>query len=181
MPITSSRVNAADNTFPPARNYITLTLRDVLEARHHYHVHLAHLPNVVGTAVGRFLIHQDDWYATHLPTTPRKRPRPHAPRTLFNTVVRPWSWPCVLVFLNSWEHRQVFKSDPDRMVPRALYLPDGRVIPTCTVLIEEASVPSTPDYHLSFANSFIGGGYLTYADVQGEGRWENGWISQRTR
>jgi len=168
MPVTSSRVNTPDNTFPPRRNYTTLTLRDVLEARHHYHVHLAHLPNVVGTAVGRFLIHKNDWYAKHLPTTPRKRPKPRAPRTLFNTVVTPWSWPCVLVFVNSWKHRQAWKTDPDRMVPRALYLPDGRVIPTCTVLVEEESVPSTPDYHLSFANSFIGGGYLTYAEVQGE-------------
>jgi len=168
MPVTSSRVNTADNVFPPKRDFNLLTLRDLLEARHHYHVHLAHLPNVVGTAVGRYLIHEKDWYATNLPSTPRGSPKPRSARTLFNTVVRPWSWPCVLVFINTWEHRQAFQHDPDRMVPRALYLPDGRVIPTCTVLVEEESTASTPDYHLSFANSYLGGGYLTYANVQGE-------------
>jgi hypothetical protein len=168
MPVTSSRVNTPANTFPPKRDFNLLTLRDLLEARHHYHVHLAHLPNVAGTAVGRYLLHEDDWYAKHLPNTTRKTPKPRTPRTLFNTVVTPWSWPCVLVFLNTWEHRRAFRRDPDRMVPRALYLPDGRVIPTCTVLVEEESTASTPDYHLSFANSYIGGGYLTYANVQGQ-------------
>jgi len=168
MPATSSRVNTDDNTFPPRRDFSHLTLRDLLEARHHYHIHIAHLPNVVGTAVGRYLIHEDDWYATHpFPTKPEGR-KPQTPRTLFNTVVRLWSWPCVLVFVNRWEHRRSFLQDPDRMVPRALYLPDGRVIPTCTVLVEEEPVSSTPDYHLSFANSVLGGGYLTYADVQGQ-------------
>lgn len=164
----SSRVNTEVNTFPPARNYMMLTLADILDARQHYHVHLAHLPHVVGTAVGRYLIHERDWYATHEPSVPRKTPKPASARTLFNTVVKPWSWPCVLVFLNQWEHRGAFTRDPDRMVPRALYLPDGRVVPTCTILVEEEPVPSVPDYQLSFANSFLGGGYLAYAQVQGQ-------------
>ena len=168
MSISSSRVNVGDTSFPPQRNYMILTLRDLLEARHHYHVHLAHLPNVVGTAVGRYLLHEDDWYATHPPNGSAKGRKPRTPRTLFNSVVRPWSWPCVLVFVNQWEARTAFRKDPDRMVPRALYLPDGRVIPTCTVLVEEEDNPSMPDYHLSFANSFIGGGYVTFADVQGQ-------------
>jgi hypothetical protein len=165
---SSSRINAPNNTFPPQRNYMVLTLADVLAARQHYHLHLAHLPNVVGTAVGRYLIHEDDWYATHPPTTQREKPKPASPRTLFNTVTQPWSWPCVLVFLNQWQHRREFGKDPDRMVPRALYLPDGRVVPTCTVLVHEAPTETVPDYHLSFANSFLGGGYLAYADVQGQ-------------
>ena len=147
---------------------MVLTLRDLLEARDHYHVHLAHLPHVVGTAVGRYLIPEKDWYATHPPTTPRRRPKPRQPRTLFNTVVQEWSWPCVLVFLNRWEHRETFAKNPDRMVPRALYLPDGRVVPTCTVLVQEANEPTMPNYQLSFANSFLGGGYLSFADVQGQ-------------
>ncbi len=168
MPVrSSSRVNAQDNPFPPRRNYNVLTLADLLDARHHYHVHLAHLPNVVGTAVGRYLIHQDDWYASHEPGTVRETPKPVGARTLFNTVVTPWAWPCVLVFINHWERRSAFARDPDRMVPRALYMPDGRVVPTCTILVEEEVAQSVPDYHLSFANSFIGGGYLAYADVQG--------------
>ena len=168
MPATCSRVNPSDQVFPPTRNYMLLTLRDVLEARHHYHIHLAHLPNVVGTAIGRYLIHKDDWYASNPPDTKPQKPKPRTPRTLFNTVVKRWSWPCVLVFLNAWEHRTSFGKHPDRMVPRALYLPDGRVVPTCTVLVREEPQPSRPDYHLSFANSYLGGGYLMFADVQGE-------------
>ena len=107
--VTSSRVNTPENTFPPKRDFNLLTLRDLLEARHHYHVHLAHLPNVVGTAVGRYLVHEDDWYAKHLPSTKRGTPKPRMPRTLFNTVVTPWSWPCVLVFIDTWEHRHAFQ------------------------------------------------------------------------
>jgi hypothetical protein len=168
MAVTSSRVNPPDHTFPPKRNFMLLTLRDVLEARHHYHIHLAHLPNVVGTAIGRYLIHEHDWYAEHPPSTKRATPKPRTPRTLFNTVVKPWSWPCVIVFVNKWQHRSTFLKDPDWMVPRALYLPDGRVVPTCTILVHEESIASTPDYHLSFANSYLGGGYLTFADVQGQ-------------
>src|SRR6185503_1129071 len=93
MPATSSRVNTPDNQFPPERNYSTLTLRDLLEARHHYHVHLAHLPNVVGTAVGRYLIREGDWFAKHPPNTKPKGRKPTGPRTLFNSVVTAWSWP----------------------------------------------------------------------------------------
>src|SRR6185369_3290629 len=137
-------------SFPPARNYNLLTLKDLLDARDHYHVHLSHLSNVVGTAVGRRLIHEDDWYATHPPEEPRKKPKPKSPRTLFNTVVRDWSWPCILVFVNEWEHRDAFKNDPDQMVPRALYLPDGRVVPTCTVLVQDGLIPDASNLHMSF-------------------------------
>lgn len=154
-------------SFPPDRNYMLLNLKDLLDARDHYHVHLSHLSNVVGTAVGRRLIHQDDWYASHPPEVPRGKAKPRSPRTLFNTVIRDWSWPSVLVFVNEWEHRDSFRTEPDQMVPRALYLPDGRVVPTCTVLVQDGIVPESPDFHLSFPNSYIGGGYLTFADVQG--------------
>ena len=114
-------------SFPPERNYMLLSLKDVLDARNHYYVHLSHLSNVVGTAVGRYLIHQDDWYASHAPEVPRKAPKPKSPKTLFNSVIRDWSWPCVLVFVNDWEPMGKFRKDPDQMVPRALFLPDGRV------------------------------------------------------
>ncbi len=167
MRLATSHVTTSSE-FPPPRDYMLLTLRDLLEARHHYHVHLAHLPNVVGTAVGRYLIQEKDWYATHPPNVKPRRPKPRSPRTLFNSLVKPWSWPCVLVFVNEWQQRSEFLKRPDQMVPRALFLPDGRVIPTCTVLVKEELDPSRPDYHLSFANGLLGGGYLTYADVQGQ-------------
>jgi hypothetical protein len=155
--------------FPPSRNYMALTLRDLLEARDAYHVHLAHLSNVVGTAVGRYLIREDDWYASHATdeAKPKHAHAPSGPRTLFNTVIRDWSWPCVLVFVNRWSDKRDFGASPDQMVPRALFLPDGRVIPTCVVLVEEgpAAEPSLGD--LSFPESYVGGGYVALTDVQG--------------
>ena len=38
----------------------SLSLADVLEAREQFHVHLMHKANVVGTAVGRYLIRKED-------------------------------------------------------------------------------------------------------------------------
>ena len=146
-----------------------LTLRDLLEARDVYHVHLAHLSNVVGTAIGRYLIREDDWYASHPPTEhrPDHVPIPKGPRTLFNSVIREWSWPCVLVFVNEWWEMQDFRASPDQMVPRALFLPDGRVIPTCVVLAEQGPAAEPVIEDLSFPESYIGGGYVTLTDVQG--------------
>src|SRR5262245_7063856 len=64
--------------FPPRVDFSSLSLRDLLDARDAYHVHLSHLENVVATAIGRYLIHEDDWYATHPPDEPRpaSHPRP---------------------------------------------------------------------------------------------------------
>jgi hypothetical protein len=153
--------------FPPPRNYMLNTLKDLLDARHHYHVHLSHLNHVVGTAVGRYLIHKDDWYAKNSDPRPKNVPLVKEPRTLFNSVVTDWSWPCILVFVNEWAQRSAFGAAPDTMVPRAVFLPDGRVIPTCVVLVKEEKYPSATEYHLSFPRSRMGGGFLTQALVQG--------------
>ena len=40
--------------FPPPRDYASLSVRDLLDARDAYHLHLSHLSNVVATAVGRY-------------------------------------------------------------------------------------------------------------------------------
>ena len=87
--------------FPPQRDYASLSMHDLLDAREAYHVYLSTLENVVATAIGRYLIHKDDWYAKNPPDKPRPPDYPKAkmPRTLENSVVRPWSWPCVLVFV----------------------------------------------------------------------------------
>jgi hypothetical protein len=81
--------------FPPRRDYTSLSVGDLLDARDAYHVHLSRLENVVATAIGRYLIH--DWYAKNPPDRPRPLDveRIREPRTLANTVLRPWSWPCV--------------------------------------------------------------------------------------
>lgn len=154
--------------FPPRRDYSSLSVRDLIEARDAYHLHLAHLTNVTATAVGRYRIHQDDWYATHSPAD--SRPSDIEPvtaaKSLYNTVVKPWSWPCVLVFVDRWVDRAEFGKSPDQMVPRALFLPDGRVVPTCTILVQRQDAPAATDDAPSFPNSLVGGGFLLTSRVQ---------------
>ena len=112
-------------------DFSSLSIRDLLDAREAYHVHLAHLDEVYATAIGRYLIRTDDKNA--------KDPDHHTdrkeldPRTLANTVVKSWSWPCVLVFVRSWLSPKEMRAKPElasQMVPPLLYLPDGRVVPT---------------------------------------------------
>ena len=120
-----------------------------------YHVHLAHLSKRRGDG-HRPLSHPRGRLvaASHPPTEhrPDHVPIPKGPRTLFNSVIREWSWPCVLVFVNEWWEMQDFRASPDQMVPRALFLPDGRgVIPTCVVLAEQgpAAEPVIEDLVIS--------------------------------
>lgn len=155
--------------FPPDRSYSSLSVKDLIEARDAYHVHLSHLPNVIATAIGRYRIHQDDWYAAHSPE--EKKPDDFKPikdkKTLYNTVIRAWSWPCVLVFVEKWLDRSKFRENPDEMVPRALFLPDGRVIPTCVIEAARQDEPAATADAPSFPNGLIGGGFLLSTSVQG--------------
>src|SRR5689334_194068 len=89
-------------------NYSSLSLRDLLEARDTYHYHLLSKANVVGTAVGYYLIRKDEAW----PSKPGEGKSPPAkktyPRTLFNSEVRDYSWPCVLAFVRSWAAETAF-------------------------------------------------------------------------
>ena len=156
--------------FPPVRDYSSLSVSDLLDARNTYHVHLTHLENVVATAIGRYRIRKGDWYDEHPPNVepPEDYKHPTDPRTLYNSVVRPWSWPCVLVFVRDWIDPSSFSHAvaPDQMVPRALYLSDGRIIPTCVVQVTEKSAPASGAQKLSFPRTLIGGGYLLSSEVQ---------------
>lgn len=153
--------------FPPRRDYSSLSVRDLVEAREAYHVHLSSLDHVVGTAIGRYLIHEKDWYAEHPPNHPRPANvgKVKEPRTLSNTVVRPWSWPSVLVFVRKWH---VDHGAGAEAVPRTLYLPDGRVIPTCVILAPPDEDPAPPIMTPpSPASGLLGGGYPSVRDHQG--------------
>jgi hypothetical protein len=167
MPLETRRPAAPAIVFPPRRDYVSLSLKDLLDAREAYHVFLSSLENVVATAVGRYFIHEDDWYAKNPPDRPRPRgfPRVKGARTLANSVIRPWSWPAVLVFVKRWAERASLGSNE---IPRALHLPDGRVVPTC--VIEAAPDESLP---LPAAGPFqtaplLGGGYSCIRQHQGE-------------
>jgi hypothetical protein len=152
--------------FPPRRDYASLSMQDLLDARDAYHVYLSTLENVAATAIGRYLIRKDDWYADHAPNEPRPDhvPKPDGPRTLDNSVVRPWSWPAVLVFVREWAPDGTLGNQE---VPRALHLKDGRVVPTCVILArpDESLPPAVPGP--STASSLLGGGYSCVRRHQG--------------
>jgi hypothetical protein len=167
MPLQTRRPATRALPFPPSRDYASLSVRDLLDARDAYHVHLSSLANVVATAVGRYLIHKDDWYATHPPDQPRPKdyPRVHEARTLANSVVRPWSWPAVMVFVREWHQPDQLGAE---LVPRTLYLSDGRVVPTCVV--EAAPDESMPPAGIGApqTSELLGGGYQCLRRHQGE-------------
>src|SRR5438067_2462800 len=143
-------------------NYDELSLKDLLEARDAYHVHLMRHPNVVATAVGFYRIRQkDSWPNEHL------KQRGTYARTFQNSEVRPYSWPCVLVFVDQWRSAEEFASNPGDMVPPVLYLPDGRKIPVCVVEapIDQETPPEPPAIRYPVNN--LGGGFPVLVDVQG--------------
>ncbi|MEE9568112.1 MAG: hypothetical protein V3W37_01905 [Candidatus Binatia bacterium] len=148
-------------------NFCSLMVRDLLEAREAYHAHLLRLDNVFATAIGLYRMHRED------PSTQSENPKRQLaygeslPRTLANTVVRSWSWPCVLLFVDRWYTRTKLKAQPQRAAPRFLYLPDGRVVPTCVILAPRDLAPEPPVERLVFTSSRIGGGYTCISDSQG--------------
>ena len=136
------------------QDFNLLSVKDLLEARDQYHVHLMHKRNVVATAVGRYLIRKNEPWPTGDSTHQgnKRAPQPahvKEPRTLANSEVRDYSWPCVLVFVSKWIERGDFGGkghDPAEIVPSALYMPDGRVVPVCVVQaeIDEAEPAAQP-------------------------------------
>jgi hypothetical protein len=116
--------------------FSSLGLIDLITARDLFHAQLANLPNVIGTAVGRYLIRSEDPRAKDPHSTaPKNKP----PRYIDDVVVTPWSWPAVLVFVEDWQETGEFTANPQAYIPPRLYLPDGRPVPTCVV-----AAPSLP-------------------------------------
>jgi len=160
----------------PDKDFNMLSLRDLLEARDLFHIHLMHKANVVATAVGRYLIRTADaWPSSsrHFrEQSKRDQYEIKGKRTLANSEVRPYSWPCILVFVHTWVDRDEFGTEghprTDDLVPKAIYMPDGRVVPVCVVEAElEETVPPTVG-EFTFPSNLIGGGYPVIADVQGQ-------------
>jgi len=158
---------------PYKRHFSSLSIKDLLDAREAYHVHLMQMHNVFASAIGLYRIRKDDLdYTQFHPTDDavhRDRNKKATPRTMENTKVKAWSWPCVLVFVKDWLspanlHDASLRS---QLVPPFLYLPDGRVVPTCVI---QASLWPGSDTRLigyQFSQNTIGGGYPVYTEVQG--------------
>ena len=154
-------------------DFSSLSLKDLLEARDLYHFHLMSKANVVGTAVGLYLIRdQEDW-----PQAPGEGARPRRKltfaRTFANSQVRDYSWPCILVLVREWVEEGDFgKKDmpaPGQIVPKRLYLPDSRVVPVCTVLAPPMAQGDGPSVEpVAWPQATFGGGLPLYVDVQHE-------------
>jgi hypothetical protein len=87
------------------RSFHSLGVRDLLDARDQFHLHLVHKKNVFATAIGFYLIRNDDPDAgDHAKTAIAAKKRgTYGERTLENSTVRAWSWPCVLAFVTHWQ------------------------------------------------------------------------------
>jgi hypothetical protein len=154
---------------PYERHYASLSIKDLLDAREAAHMEFTRQANIVATAVGLYRIRSTDKDATHsikAGHAAKMRGRLGA-RTLTNSVVRDWSWPCVLVFVREW--LPLRKLRPEDVIPPFISLSDGRVIPVCTI---EATLydgsPAAETGPLTFSSNIVGGGYPVLTDVQGE-------------
>ena len=162
----------------PERDFSSLSVKDLLEARDHYHWHLTHMKNVVGTAIGLYYFRvQDPWpnrerSAQQMRAAEPKKPKP--PRTFMNSEIRDYSWPCVLVLVDAWMYepeqagaKKKERLEPGNVVPRTLYLPDGRTVPVCVIKVERTE----PDRDLlpswTWPKSTIGGGFPLISSTQG--------------
>ena len=118
--------------FKASSDYPYLSLKDLLGTRDLFHYHLLNKKNVVVTALGLYRIcHQDSWPSREQPrvgTGPKQEPR----RTLFNFGDRPVFLALrVRVRFKLGRGYDLSKDNPADVVPKALFLPDGRSVPAC--------------------------------------------------
>lgn len=147
-------------------DYHSLSIKDLIEARDMFHVHLLKKRNVIATAIGRYLIRKSD-----IDEYGRYCPKPEKPnRTLENSVVLDISWPCILVFVEKWEQKEeLIRNNANDVISKAIYMPDGRVIPVCVVEVNKNKVVDSiiNTEKLVFPNNLIGGGFPIIIYTQG--------------
>jgi hypothetical protein len=149
-------------------DFQSLGIRDLLDARDQFHVHLAHKPNVFSTAIGRYLVRDSDPDAREACDGPHSvRARQAPERTLLNSTVKSWSWPCILVFVKRWQTLDDLVGHPEDVVPPFIYLSDGRIVPVCVVLAESAHLPTPTLDPSHLAIESLGVGSPIYVDAQG--------------
>jgi hypothetical protein len=156
------------------RNFAALSTKDLLDARDQYHWHLIHKKNVVGTAIGLYYIRKTDpWPSETRRVSLSKNEQPRrakGKRTFENSEVRDYSWPCVIALVKEWHEADEFGKgdlDYDDLVPKTLYMPDGRTVPVCVVCVDPQEPDRTllPDWH--WPEHLIGGGFPIKSTSQG--------------
>jgi hypothetical protein len=166
MPKTSHAFSQ-NHTPIGANDFHALGIHDLLDARDQFHVHLAHKPNVFSTAIGRYLVRDSDPDAHEAGAGKQERHSRSEPRTLLNSNVRRWSWPCILVFVKEWQTLADLAKRPEDVVPPFVYMPDGRIVPVCVVLAQSAHLPPRTVDPAHLAPSNLGVGSPIYVDAQG--------------
>lgn len=151
--------NVKDHTIG---GYDQLSLRDLLDARDQYHLHLMRHKNVVATAVGRYRIRVSDSWPGR---TGSGQKHGTGARTLANSEVRPYSWPAILAFVKTWEDQQSL--DPSDVVPKTLYLSDGRRVPVCVIEAPKEDLNERRPITVVFPENNIGGGAPVVVETQG--------------
>jgi hypothetical protein len=162
--------------FPPRRDFRSLSVAPLLDVRDAFHAQLLHYDHVVGTAIGLYRIRASDPDAAEfddphdLVERRLNREQPDAePRTLENSVVRPWSWPCILVFVDQWLTPKDVQRRPDAAVPPFLY--HGSVAaPTCVVLVTRDDVDRDEAVAIDSPAGILGGGRALISRAQGVDR-----------
>src|SRR5262249_18831566 len=154
-------------------DFSSLSLKDLIEARDLYHFHLMSKANVVGTAIGLYLIRKEEDWPQARGEGVRPRRKLTFPRTFANSEVRDYSWPCILVLVREWIDEEDFGKKgmpaPWLTVPKRLYLPDGRIVPVCIVLAPPVPDPEAPGGEpVAWPKATFGGGLPVYVEVQHE-------------
>ncbi len=154
-------------------DYTALSLQDLLTARDLYHLHLMNKKNVVATAIGYYRIRKADSWPTGSNTNPDNSKNKYIERTLANSEVRPYSWPAILVFVERWEEeKELLEKEGSEILPKVLYLPDGKAVPVCIIKAEKIEESNEPvDFSkINFPRNVISGGFPLLTDVQNEKR-----------
>jgi hypothetical protein len=167
---------APQDLLEATQNVFALSVKDLLEARDLYHNHLLHKANVVGTAIGLYFRRSKDPKSyINMSPADRKRDeeRSKGERNFENSGVTDSSWPCVLVFVSKWIRRSDFgtgkrKVNPRHVIPPALYMPDGRVVPVCVMKVDPRSARPAPLARLRWPTALVGGGFPLVGDMQGQ-------------
>jgi hypothetical protein len=154
------------------RSFHSLGVRDLLDARDQFHLHLVHKKNVFATAIGFYLIRNDDPDAgDHAKTAIAAKKRgTYGERTLENSTVRAWSWPCVLAFVTHWQDMSDLRKHPESVVPPFLYLEDGRIVPVCVVKANQSTLPARTVNSSKLMATSLEGGSPIFVEAQGQRR-----------
>ena len=158
-----------NNILEQHTQFNNLSVKDLLEARDLFHVHLMNKENVVGTAIGRFRIRNEDIEDGKIIKRPPGYQHSYG-RTLGNSKVVDESWPCILVFVSLWKTKDEMKrGDISQLIPPNIYMPDGRIVPICVVEspLQTETDADIDENLLEFPESAIGGGYPLIIKSQG--------------